>query len=82
MKNFTRCETTAYFMQYLAYLSAMNSQGDQFFLSKHASTKGASAFMISVASKYKGTKGSFTNYSGYIWDPHVTISYYLLSKDV
>lgn len=51
-----RYETTAYFMQYLAYLSAKDSQGGKVpFLP--ASWSGAGAFMKKVSSKYKDTKG-------------------------
>lgn len=76
---YTRCEATAYFMQYLAYLSAKNNQGGKIILLEHVSIEGLKAFTIEVSSKYKDTKGLFRKYSNCIWDPHVPISYYVLS---
>lgn len=78
----TKCETTAYFMQYLAYLSAKDNQGWKIPFHKPDTFNGFFALTINVSSKYEGTKSSFRSYAKYIWDPHITISYYLLSKDL
>lgn len=59
-----RCETTAYFMQYLAILTAKQN---------------IPTALTDVAKQYEDTKWNFIRYSKYIENPHQPISYYLLS---
>ncbi len=60
-----RCETTAYFMQYLAILTAKQN---------------IPTALTDVAKQYEDTKWKFIRYSKYIENPHQPISYHLLSK--
>ena len=64
VEEITRCETTAYFMQYLAILTAKQN---------------IPTALTDVAKQYEDTKWKFIRYSKYIENPHQPISYYLLS---
>ena len=77
VEEITRCETTAYFMQYLAVLAAK---------------KNIPTAMTDVAKQYEDTKWKFIGYSSnihplwipfatdYISNPHQPISYYILAS--
>ncbi len=75
---YRECQTTAYFMQYLAYLAAKSNEGFNIpFI--NVRSEAAKAYSITVCKKYNSTKSSFKDYSGYMVNPHEPISYYVLS---
>lgn len=82
VENYKHCETTAFFMQYLARLAASSSEN----------LNAIATAATNIAPKYQRTKLDFLNYSlrpfdffnaaffkGYMANPHMQISYYLLS---
>ena len=63
------CETTAYFMQYLAYLAAHGKED-------------YSIVLTDVSEKYESIKWSFIDFNlkNNMGNPHQQISYYILSR--
>ena len=76
---YRECQTTAYFMQYLAFLTEKSGKGFNIPI-VNVSSEGVKAYMIPVCKKYVSTKELFKDYSGYIFEPHKQVSYFLLSK--
>lgn len=71
VEYYRHCESTAFFMQYLARLAASSSEGINVV---------ATAF-TNLAPKYNRTRFDFVVYSVFnITNPHMPISYYLLSN--
>lgn len=70
-KYYWHCESTAFFMQYLARLAASGSEG----------LNVVATLLTGIAPKYNRTRIDFATYSVFnITNPHMQISYYLISK--
>lgn len=65
------CQTTAYFMQYLAWLPCAGNT---------IQTIGAASENVPL--KYEKVKWNFIFYSGNMYDPHYVESYYILARSV
>lgn len=70
IESYRHCETTAFFMQYLARLASSANEG----------LNVIPTFFTFLAPKYEKTRFDFTVYSLYnITSPHQQVSYYLIS---
>lgn len=75
------CQSTAFFMQYLAELAAASGRGIKIgdvvlptdVIPVYIGGK------FGIASKYSSSFSTFIEYSGYMTAPHLQLSYYLLA---
>ncbi|MBD5104146.1 MAG: lipase family protein [Ruminococcaceae bacterium] len=73
------CQSTAYFMQYLAELAAESGNGEPLpFI--NTTLNAVLVYLRMVAPKYTDCKNAFKNYGNFMRNPHEPISYYVLSK--
>ncbi len=74
------CQSTAFFMQYLAELAAASGRGKG--LRPGVTTDVIPVYIggeFGIASKYSSSFSTFIEYSGYMTAPHLQLSYYLLA---
>lgn len=74
------CQSTAFFMQYLAKLAAASGRGKV--LRPGVTTDVIPVYIggeFGIASKYSSSFSTFIEYSGYMTAPHLQLSYYLLA---
>lgn len=74
------CQSTAFFMQYLAELAAASGMGKV--LRPGVTTDVIPVYIggeFGIASKYSSSFSTFIEYSGYMTAPHLQLSYYLLA---
>lgn len=75
------CQSTAFFMQYLAELAAASGRGikigDVVLPTDVIPVYIGGEF--GIASKYSSSFSTFIEYSGYMTAPHLQLSYYLLA---
>ncbi len=74
------CQSTAFFMQYLAELAAASDRGKV--LRPGVTTDVIPVYIggeFGIASKYSSSFSTFIEYSGYMTAPHLQLSYYLLA---
>lgn len=77
----TDCQSTAFFMQYLAQLAATSGSGKTIF-NTGITFDVIPVFLggkFGIASKYSSPFSTFTEYSNYMTNPHMQLSYYLLA---
>ena len=73
------CQSTAFFMQYLAELAAASGRGIEI-LQSGVTTAVIPVYFggkFGIASKYTSSFSTFIEYSGYMTAPHLQLSYYL-----
>lgn len=73
------CQSTAFFMQYLAELAAASGRGIDIF-GLGITTDVIPVYIggeFGIASKYSSSFSTFIEYSGYMTAPHLQLSYYL-----
>lgn len=74
------CQSTAFFMQYLAELAAASGRGKV--LRPGVTTDVIPVYIggeFGIASNYSSSFSTFIEYSGYMTAPHLQLSYYLLA---
>ena len=74
------CQSTAFFMQYLAELAAASGRGKV--LRPGVTTDVIPVYIggeFGIASKYSSPFSKFVGYSSYIEPAHLQLSYYLLA---
>ena len=75
------CQSTAFFMQYLAVVSAASGRGKV--LRPGVTTDVIPVYIggeFGIASKYSSSFSTFIEYSGYMTAPHLQLSYYFLAS--
>lgn len=78
------CQSTAFFMQYLAELAAASGRGIEIFESGITTAVIPVYFggKFGIAAKYSPQFSAFVRYGSYIGPAHLQLSYYLLAQEL